>query len=174
MKYCSHCAGLIIRKIPENDHLERDVCSNCHHVFYKNPLVVSSCIVESGNSILLCRRNIDPGNGFWTIPGGFLENKETTEEAAIRETNEEAMAEVAIGSLHGIYNIPRASQLYFVYRGTLVGDQFAPTPESREVALFREEDIPWDEIAFTVVKVALQYYFLHQQNNPHIHIQDIR
>ncbi len=158
MKFCSHCASAIIRKIPENDHLPRDVCSQCDTVFYTNPLVITGCIVEQGEQILLCKRDIEPRLGYWTIPGGFMENNETTMQGAARETMEESQADVNIERLHGVYNIPRVNQVYFIYIGTMKTPHFGTTPESSEVALFNIEDIPWDDIAFRVIKKSLSHY----------------
>ena len=174
MKYCSHCAGTINRKIPENDHVRRDVCQDCGHIFYQNPLIVAGCIVEHEDSILLCRRDIEPRLGFWTIPGGFMELDETTAQGAARETYEEALAEVEITRLHGVYNIPRVNQVYFVYRGQLKGAEFGVTYESSEVALFKKDEIPWDEMAFGVIKQTLSHYYkILDQNEPAIHLRDL-
>ncbi len=170
MKYCSHCAAPIKRIIPDGDHLERDVCSSCHTVFYKNPLIITGCIVVEGDKILLCKRNIEPRKGYWTIPGGFMENDETTMQGAARETMEESQANVDIVRLHGVYNIPRVNQVYFIYIGKMKSIHYGATAESTDVDLFHISDIPWDDMAFHVIKKSLSYYVkTKNEKKPDIH-----
>ena len=170
MNYCSHCAAPVKRIIPEGDHVARDVCTSCDTVFYKNPLVITGCIVEEGDSVLLCKRNIEPRKDFWTIPGGFMENDETTMQGAARETIEESLADVDIVRLHGIYNIPRVNQVYFIYIGKMKTINYGPTPESTDVELFHIDEIPWDDMAFRVIKKSLSYYLkVRNDSNPVIH-----
>ena len=165
MKYCAYCASDIIKKTPEDDFRQRYVCSSCQHVFYQNPLIVCACIVECGDEILLCRRGVDPQRNLWTMPGGFMEVGETTAEGAIRETQEETMANVAISRLHGIYDIPRSNRVYFIYRATLQAGGYSITKESSEVDLFTEDKIPWDEMAFDVVECSLRHYYRMRKGN---------
>ena len=144
------------RRVPENDNQERLVCAHCEFVHYINPKVVVGAVVSSGERYLLCRRAIEPRRGFWTLPAGYLEVNETTEEGARREVLEEACATIEIDALLGIYNIARISQVQIFYRAKLRGEGFAAGPESEEVGLFAWEDIPWDKLAFSSVLWALQ------------------
>ena len=116
------------------------------------------CLPIWENQILLCRRNIEPQFGLWTVPAGFLELDETMETGAKRETYEESLAEVEISHLHGLYDIPHIGQIYALYMAKMTSPEFGVTSESSEVALFELTEIPWDEIAFKVVKTALQQY----------------
>jgi len=159
LKYCSDCGAEVVRRVPEGDHLPRYVCRRCSKVHYQNPKVVAGCIASWDGQVLLCRRAIAPREGLWTLPAGFMENKETTAEAAARETREEAGAEVTNLHLYALFNLPHISQVYVMYRGLLVGGQARAGPESLEVALFREHRIPWDQLAFPVIGESLKLFF---------------
>ena len=164
MKFCSHCAQQLSFKVPEGDNLPRYVCDSCGMIHYQNPKIVAGCIPEWEGRILLCRRAIEPRHGLWTIPAGFMENSETVEQAAARETREEACAKINIAGLYGIYNIPHVNQVYMIFRGPLADGAFAPGVESLETALYEEADIPWSEIAFPVVDNVLKRYFRDRQH----------
>jgi ADP-ribose pyrophosphatase YjhB (NUDIX family) len=147
-----------IRRIPEGDNRERDVCADCGHVAYENPKVVVGAVVVSGSSVLLCRRAIEPRRGFWTLPAGYMELGETLEEGAAREAWEEAEADIAIEGILGVFSIARIGQVQVIFRaGFTTPDMphFAAGPESLEVGLFEWDGIPWDEIAFPSVRWAL-------------------
>lgn len=165
MKYCSNCGAPVRRKIPPGDHLPRYVCDACQTIHYQNPKIVSGCIPEWEDQILLCRRAIEPRYGRWTVPAGFMENGETTEQAAARETLEEACAEVEITELYSVFSLPHISQVYLLFRGRLRRPEFSPSPESLEVRLFRQEEIPWSEMAFQAVHQTLQRYFRDRARN---------
>jgi ADP-ribose pyrophosphatase YjhB (NUDIX family) len=121
--------------------------------------MVVGCIPKWENKVLLCRRAIDPRRGLWTLPAGFMENAETLEQAAARETMEEANARVKIGNLYTIYNLPNINQVYFLFLAELLDLNFEPGIESLDVKLFKEEDVPWDEMAFRVISIPLKRYF---------------
>lgn len=159
MKYCSACGAQVEWKIPEGDSLPRYVCPACHTIHYQNPKIIAGCIPQWGGQVLLCRRAIEPRHGYWTLPAGFMENGESVAEAAARETWEEAGAVVTQQSLYGVFSIPHINQVYLMFRGELPTPTFAPGVESLDVRLFAEADIPWEELAFSVVKRSLEYYF---------------
>jgi len=159
MKFCSECSALVNRLIPPGDTHERFVCAACATVHYQNPKMVVGCIPEWEDQILLCRRAIDPRHGLWTLPAGFMELSETTAEAAAREAQEEANASIEIGDLYTLYNLPHISQVYLIYRGRLRNLDFSPGIESLEVRLFRESEIPWDQMAFRVITYSLEHFF---------------
>lgn len=159
MKYCSDCGERVVLRVPEGDNRPRHVCPACGKIHYRNPKIVAGCIPVWEEEILLCRRAIEPRRGLWTLPAGFMENLETVAEAAARETMEEACAEIVEPELYAVYNIPRISQVYVMFRAALRdGFSFAPGAESLEVALFGKEEIPWQEIAFPVVRETLERY----------------
>jgi len=159
MNFCSHCGQPVTLRIPDGDTLPRHVCDACGTIHYQNPKIVTGCIPEWEDRLLLCRRAIEPRRGLWTLPAGFMENGETTAEGAARETLEEALARVEIDRLYALFNIPHINQVYLMFRARLLDLEFAPGPESLEVALFREDEIPWQELAFPVVKETLERYF---------------
>jgi len=144
------------KRLPDGDSRERMVCDSCGWIDYVNPKVVVGAVCTFGTRILLCRRAINPRKGFWTLPAGYLEEHETTEEGARREAREEALAEITLDRLLAVYNIPRLSQVQLIYRATLAEPVFGVGEESLEVGLFEWDEIPWNEIAFPTVLWALQ------------------
>ena len=158
MNYCSACGAPVTKKIPAGDNLPRFVCDTCLIIHYHNPKIVAGCIPEWEGNILLCRRAIEPRLGLWTFPSGFMEIGESTEEAAIRETFEEAQAQVERINLFAVLSLPHIGQTYLVFRGPMRSPDFGVGEESLEVQLFSLSTIPWDQIAFPVVKDALHRY----------------
>lgn len=159
MQYCSHCGNTVTLTVPPGDHLPRHVCPACSTIHYQNPKMVVGTIPEWEDKILLCKRAIEPKYGLWTLPAGFMENGETTAQGAMRETWEEAEARVEISQLYSLFNLPYINQVYLMFRARLVDLSFGPGSESLEVALFREEDIPWEQLAFRTVEKTLRAYF---------------
>ena len=158
INFCSECGARVEQKIPEGETLLRAVCPACQTIHYQNPKIVAGTIPEWEDKVLLCRRAIEPRVGLWTFPAGFMEVGESTEEAAARETMEEAHADIQIHSLLGIFSLPHVSQVYVVYRAHLQSLGFKPGPESLEVKLVALPDIPWDKLAFPVIHEALSRY----------------
>ncbi len=159
MKYCSECGSTVILRVPDGDTLARYVCPACNTIHYQNPKIVAGCILQWEDKVLLCRRAIEPRYGLWTVPAGFMENHETTVQAAIRESWEEAKAEVNDAHLFALINLPHINQVYIMFRGGLKCGQASPGAESLEVGLFLEQDIPWNKLAFPVVDESLRLYF---------------
>lgn len=159
MNYCSSCGSGVSLQIPEGDNRARYVCDSCATIHYQNPNIVAGCIAEYGDKILLCKRAIDPQIGKWTLPAGFLENQETVMQGAAREAMEEANANVTAMQLFSVISIPHISQVYMMYRCQLV-DGFAEVgPESQEVGLYTEQQVPWPQLAFPVVIESLKLYY---------------
>lgn len=158
LNFCSQCGTAVERTIPQGETLLRAVCPACQTIHYQNPKVVAGTIPEWEDKILLCRRAIEPRLGLWTFPAGFMELGESTEEAAARETLEEAHADIRIHSLFGLFSLPHVSQVYVVYRAHLLNLDFKPGPESLEVELISLQDIPWDQLAFPVIHESLSRY----------------
>lgn len=163
MKFCSECAHPVALAIPEGDNRPRYVCGQCDAIHYENPkLVIGSLPVweQDGDiKVLLCKRAIEPRYGYWTLPAGFMENNETTAEAAIRETEEEAGANVELGPLYTLLNVAHVHQVHLFYLARLRDLNFAPGIESLEVQLFSERDIPWDDLAFPTIRTTLELFF---------------
>ena len=174
MKFCSKCGQAIALRIPEGDQLPRAVCTACGTVHYENPRVVVGCVPEWQGKILLCRRAIEPRLGYWTAPAGFLEIGESLAAAAARETSEEALAEVAVGSLLSVVNVLHAAQVHVMFRARLASDRHGAGFESLETALFAEAQIPWGEIAFGSIRFALECYLTdRRQQLEDLHFHDI-
>ena len=159
MNFCSNCAHPVEFRIPPGDHLPRYVCDHCGTIHYLNPRIIAGCVPDHEGRVLLCRRAIEPRLGFWTFPAGFMENRETVQQAAARESLEEAQAHVQIGSLLAVVHVLEANQVHMFFRAILPRAEFGTAPESLEVGLFAEADIPWGEIAFPSIEFALRRYF---------------
>ena len=159
MRYCSQCGSELDLRVPAGDDRPRHVCPACGTIHYQNPKVVVGCIPEWDDKILLCRRAIEPRYGLWTLPAGFMENGETSQQGAARETLEEARARVEVKDLYSLFNLPHINQVYLIFRSRLLDLDFGPGPESLDVRLFDEANIPWGEIAFPVIKETLALYF---------------
>ena len=158
MSFCIVCGAAGQRLVPPGDNLPRLVCSRCGHIHYENPRMVVGCVAEWDGQILLCRRAIEPRRGFWTLPAGFMENGESTAAAARRETHEEAGAQVAIDAAFAMISIAHINQIHLFYRGHLTSASYSAGEESLEVALFRPEAIPWEELSFRSVRFCLEVY----------------
>ena len=159
MKYCSNCSATVELLIPEGDSLPRYVCTTCNIIHYQNPKMVVGCIPEWKDKILLCRRAIEPRRGLWTLPAGFMELGENTADGALRETTEEAGAKVEMQSLFSVLNVVRVGQVHLFYRARMLDTTLDPGPESLEARLFREDEVPWDELAFRTVRQTLEWFF---------------
>jgi ADP-ribose pyrophosphatase YjhB (NUDIX family) len=147
-----------VRRIPDGDNRERLICADCGHIAYDNPKVVVGSVIVADDSILMCRRAIEPRRGFWTLPAGYLEHGETLEEGAAREAWEEAQAEITLDGILGVFSISRIGQVQVIFRARFASrgtPRFAAGPESLEVALFPPPRIPSDAIAFPSVVWAL-------------------
>ena len=165
MKFCSECGQPVTQRIPEGDNRLRHVCDSCNTIHYQNPNIVTGTLPTWEDKVLLCKRAIEPRYGLWTLPAGFMENGETIEEAALRESHEEANANVELEDIYTIISLPHVHQVYIMYRARLLDLDFHPGDESLEVELFRKEDIPWEQLAFRTIHFTLEKYFSDRINN---------
>ena len=163
IKHCKACGGEAPYSVPPDDNRERAICKVCGTIHYENPLNVVGTVPAWNDKVLLCRRNIEPRYGFWTLPAGFMELGETTSEGALRETEEEAGARVDLLGLYAVLNVVAVGQVHLFYRANLRDTDFAPGPETIEARLFREDEVPWEELAFRTVRETLRYYFEDRQ-----------
>lgn len=157
MRYCSACGHALETRVPTGEDRERLVCPNCGVVHYQNPKVVVGSVCTLGGRVLLCRRAIAPREGFWTIPAGYLELGESTEEGALREAWEEARARIALTGLLAVYNIRRIGQVQVLYKADLLSPDVEAGPESAEVGLFPWDAVPWHDLAFPTVGWILNH-----------------
>ena len=158
MKFCSQCGQPVTISVPPGDNRQRAVCGACGTIHYVNPKLVVGCVPEHQGQILLCRRAIEPRLGFWTVPAGFMELGETLGEAAVRETLEEALAQVELGRLFAVVDVLQAGQVHVFFEARLLQSGFGAGSETLETRLFSPEDIPWPELAFQSVRIALEQY----------------
>lgn len=160
IKHCRNCGAEVAYRVPDDgDTRQRAVCPACDTIHYENPLNVVGTVPYLGDKVLLCKRNIEPRWGKWTLPAGFMELGETTAQGAARETDEEAGAPIELEGLFTVISVPRVGQVHLFYLARLLGERFDPGHETIEARLFSEDEIPWDEIAFRTVKETLERYF---------------
>ncbi len=168
IKHCAQCGGIAVYRLPDDgDTKLRAICTVCHTVHYENPLNVVGTIPTWGadaEQVLLCKRNIEPRRGKWTLPAGFMELGETTSDGAARETVEEAGAQFEMRGIFALINVAKVGQLHLFYRAALLSTEFDPGFETIEAKLFSEADIPWEEIAFETVRQTLQLYFADRKS----------
>ena len=164
MKFCSNCGSADIGlRVPDGDNRPRFVCAACGTIHYQNPKIVVGCLPEWEGRVLLCRRAIEPRHGLWTLPAGFLENAETLAAGAVRETVEEARAHVDDVELYTVISLPYINQVYMMFRARLADLDFGPGPESLEVRLMHEDEVPWEDVAFRTITRTLRNYFLDRK-----------
>src|SRR5579871_2784981 len=163
MKFCPDCGGPVRLSIPPGDNRARSLCQACGAIHYQNPRIVVGCIPEHQGRILLCQRAIEPRRGYWTFPAGFYEIGETLAQAAARESLEEALARVRIGSLLAITHLLHAAQVHMTFRAVLLDEAFGVGAESLQVGLYREAAIPWDALAFPSIDFALRCYIADRE-----------
>ncbi|KAL2228278.1 UNVERIFIED_CONTAM: Nudix hydrolase 23, chloroplastic [Sesamum indicum] len=156
INFCQWCGGPTKHEIPDGEEKARAICTHCGKITYENPKMVVGCLIEHENKILLCKRKIQPSYGLWTLPAGYMEIGESAAEGAIRETWEEANAEVEVQSPFAQLDIPLIGQTYIIFLAKLKRPHFSPGPESLECRLFALEDIPFDSLAFSSMLVTLK------------------
>ena len=159
IKHCRACGAEVRYETPADDSRDRATCTVCGTIHYENPLNVVGTLPVWEDRVLLCRRNIEPRRGLWTLPAGFMELGESTAEGAVRETVEEAGAHIELLGLYTLLNVVRVGQVHLFYRARLLDTDFAPGPESIEAQVFGEEDVPWGEIALRTTKRTLELFF---------------
>lgn len=157
LHYCTQCGKELARIIPPDDNRVRDACPHCGAVHYQNPRCVVGLVPIWEDQVLLCRRAIEPRYNKWTLPAGFMELGETTAQGAVREADEEAGAQLELGSLYTIIDVPHAEQVHFFYLAKVLSPQLNPGNETLEAQFFTFDAIPWADIAFQTVATTLQY-----------------
>ncbi len=159
IKHCRACGGEVRYQTPADDNRDRATCTVCKTIHYENPLNVVGTLPVWHDKVLLCRRNIEPRRGLWTLPAGFMELGESSADGALRETIEEAGARIEMQGLFTLLNVVRVGQIHLFYRARLLDIDFAPGPETIEAELFDESEIPWSEMAFRTSRKTLELFF---------------
>ena len=145
-------------RIPEEDNRLRAVCDNCNLIHYENPKIVVGALATFEGKILLCKRAIEPKIGLWTLPAGYMELNETTLEGAVRETVEEAGADIKIVRLFAMHDLPFVNQVHIFFLAKMNSASLSPGSESLEAKLFDVDEIPWENLAFRSVSRTLTYF----------------
>ncbi|CAN1307122.1 Nudix hydrolase 23, chloroplastic [Linum perenne] len=156
INFCQWCGGATKHEVPDGEEKTRAICTLCGRIAYQNPKMVVGCLIEHDNKVLLCKRNIHPSFGLWTLPAGYLEIGESAMDGAVRETWEEANAEVEVVSPFAQLDIPLIGQIYIIFLAKLKKPQFFPGPESSDCQLFSIDDIPFESLAFSSMVVTLK------------------
>ncbi len=157
LNFCSRCGMQLEFGAIDGEDRERLACPDCGHIAYVNPrLVVTVFPITEAGELVLIRRGIEPGKGWWAQPGGFLEVDETVNQAAIRETGEETGLLVEPNEIIGLYTRLEAAVVTIAFEARIVGGLATPTREATEIKAFAPEDIPWSGIAFSTTTWALR------------------
>ncbi|MFP4502127.1 MAG: NUDIX hydrolase [Candidatus Hydrogenedentota bacterium] len=86
--FCPICGMALV--VTHDGQDDRPHCAACRRFYYRNPVPAACCFVRRGaGELLFARRAVHPAKGEWTLPGGFIELDETSEEAVLRELHEE-------------------------------------------------------------------------------------
>ncbi|MHB1667347.1 MAG: NUDIX hydrolase [Thiomonas sp.] len=170
IQHCNHCGAPVEHRVPEGDTHLRAVCPACGHVQYENPRNIVGTVPVWEGRVLLCKRAIEPRHGLWTLPAGFMELHETTEQGALRETQEEAGVDVELDGLYCVVNVKPVSQVYLLYRARMLQPTWSPGPETLEARLFSPSEVPWEQLAFRTVGETLRRFFAEQQTG-HYNLQ---
>lgn len=174
IRHCRACGAAVHYVVPADDNRPRAVCTACATIHYENPLNVVGTLPVWGERVLLCRRNIEPRKGLWTLPAGFMELGETTAQGALRETDEEAGARIELDGLFTVLNIAQVGQVHLYYRAHMLSPEVNPGPETMEARLFAEHEIPWETLAFRTVRETLRLFFADRANGRYgVHTADI-
>jgi len=160
IRFCPRCGGPLADKFIENEGQVRKVCGDCAFIYYLNPKVVAAAIPREDEKIWLLRRNIEPGRGRWTFPGGYVDLGERVADAAVREAKEETQLEIRLDGILNVYSYAQVGVVLIVYSATVVGGQAGITEVSQEVRSFYPGEIPWEELAFPSTRDALRDYVL--------------
>ena len=166
IKYCSICGTKLSAQANSVGTINGDyTCNKCNAVYRNTPKIIVLNLIEYQGKVLLCKRAIKPKQGCWTLPGGYMENNETVENAAIREAKEETGVAVDKVELYCLFNCPIINQVYFVYRSRAKNDDAFSTEESLESKYFAECDVPWDELSYQLMRQVLDHYFHDKMEN---------
>ncbi len=157
-KFCPQCGGRLEQRIIQPKEPPRLVCRDCGFVFYLDPKLAAIAIIPWEDGLVLARRAIEPGYGLWVAPGGFVDVGERVEDAVVREVREEVFLDVRINRLLNIYSYPGRTTVIVAYVAEVISGRPGGGDETLEARIFRPDEIPWEEIAFTSTRDALRDY----------------
>ena len=156
--FCPRCGGDLEKRVVKVAEPQRLVCQNCSFIFYQDPKVVAGTIFTLAGGIVLLKRGVEPAVGKWVFPGGYVDRGESVHSAAVRETKEESQLDVKVISLLNVYSYEGSPNIIVVYAAEIVGGELAPADESIEAGTFVPSAVPWNDLAFTSTKDALNDY----------------
>lgn len=160
MNYCPRCAHALEDRFVFGR--TRRVCPSCDFIFFREHKVAAAALVAKDGKLLLVRRTMTPGQGKWTIPGGFVEFDEDPREAVVREVLEETGCQVEVVRLLDVIfgrEHERGASLLIVYLARLLGDEPAREMDENEVdavGFFSPDQLP--PIAFQATQQALELW----------------
>jgi len=165
-KYCLWCGTRLVDRVIEGKELP--ACPACDFVLWPDPKLATAVVVESGGGLVAGKRSIDPGRGLWCLPGGFVDDHEHPEQAAVRECLEEIGAEIAVAGLVGIYHVRRTQRPHLVvigYRAELAAGVLPIAGhEMDEVGVFRPENLP--PLAFSSHREVVRDWLRNRESSP--------
>ncbi|HEY0285426.1 MAG TPA: NUDIX hydrolase [Pseudomonas sp.] len=163
-RFCPQCGGAGLQlRLPVGETHERLLCERCGYIHYSNPKIIAGCIIEQAGQYLLCQRAIAPRPGTWTLPAGFMESGETTEQAALRETWEESGVRAKIVSPYSIFSVPQISEVYIIFRAQALEVTRDFGPETLACRFFAPADIPWESIYYPAIRQILERYIQERE-----------
>jgi 8-oxo-dGTP diphosphatase len=157
-RFCPKCGGELSLKLLKISEPERLVCERCSFIFYLDPKVSACTICTIDERIPLLKRSIEPSFGKWVFPGGYVDQGERVQDAAIRETKEEVNLDVELKELVGVYSYHRRPVIIIVYAADVIGGELKACDECLEVRAFAPDEIPWRDLAFSSTHDALRDY----------------
>ncbi|MEP5764661.1 MAG: NUDIX domain-containing protein [Halieaceae bacterium] len=149
MNFCPDCGGALEPGL---------YCPGCKQRHHDHPSVMLTCFVSCGEKLLWIQRRLEPKQGFWAIPGGFMEAGETSAEGAARELWEEAGIRLDPATLEFYMTgtITFINQVYIAYRATTDSEVCAPGSEAIDAAFYSREECPWDQVAYPEVNDSIR------------------
>lgn len=153
LNFCPVC-GHVLNTIQAFGRARR-FCPACERIIFREHKVAAGVLVEDNGQVLLVRRRLNPRQGLWSFPAGFVDFDETPPEAAVRECWEETGLEVEIIDLLDVI----AGQGYgdadivIVYQARQVGGELRAADDVDRVAFFVPDDLP--PLAFRATQKAI-------------------
>ena len=154
IRYCADCG--VETAVQRVGTQQLSVCPKCERIYFRNPKLVVTALIEEGGRVLLVLRDIEPGRGLWGLPGGYVDWNEHPEAAMVRECEEETGAEVAPRQLIAVEHIVMGEEgiVMLAYRAQLLGGEVRARDEVQKVAWFAPDALP--PLAFSSHRVVLE------------------
>jgi 8-oxo-dGTP diphosphatase len=165
-RFCPECAGELEERLIKEGEPKRLVCTRCGYIFYIDPKLAVLALVPYQGGLVMVRRAIEPGYGLWVAPGGFVDLGEKVEEAVVREALEETSLSVRVVRLLKVHSYHHSRTVLLSYLTEYLSGELKAGDEELEARVFAPEDIPWEEIAFSSTREALQEYLEQHRERP--------